>query len=361
MSDKTWGRIQWVFITIVTLFKKRYPLMSSGVALLVFSYPLKLLFEYTINLNLNGSEAPSWLREIGMTVERSNGFSNISGLLSAVAGMLLICSQLYVIFNNARSKSRVFITGMNAGDIKFPDELIPEIERMDVRETVNLGLSENVNAVDFINESVEMFNAEQKVDIYNRFIFNGGCEKLYLGGLHRIPLLVAYGTRFRANTKNILFFDKVQESGNWSLLTEENKNIQLDIIGDDTVPNENGNVGIAIGFTFPITEAQLPDEFKGHTLFIKPNCDVGHNLIMNQDNLLSICHEIKEEVSRLSSDNAVKKIHFFLCVQSCVALALGTKYQEGMHRNWVIHNYNGHKGEYDWFLEVEPNKVSTNH
>lgn len=332
--------------------------MSAGILLLTMSYPSKILLAYIIDIKLNESVVPDWISEIGFTAESSNSIGSILALLVAVVGALLVCSQLYIIFKNARKTSRVLITGMNSGASNFPDELISEMEKMDIRETIKLGLNENGDIGDFIKDSKEMFNAEQKVDIYKRFVLNDGCEKLYLGGLHRTPLLVAYGSRFRANTKNIIFFDKVQKTDTWSLLEEENKKIELEVVQRQVVPNLNGNIGIAIGFTFPVNEGQLPDEFKGHTLFISPNCETGHNLIMNQTNLLSVCHDIKVEVSRLSSIKGVEKIHFFLCVQSTLALAIGMKYQEGMHRNWVIHNYNGQKGTYDWSLEMDANKIS---
>ena len=52
------------------------------------------------------------------------------------------------------------------------------------------------------------------------------------------------------------------------------------------------------------------------------------------------------------------KIHLFLSVQSTLALDIGKRYQEGIHKNWVIHNFNANKGMYDWAIELSKSGIS---
>ena len=40
-----------------------------------------------------------------------------------------------------------------------------------------------------------------------------------------------------------------------------------------------------------------------------------------------------------------------------LAIEIGRKYQEGTHKNWVIHNYDAHAGTYIWALELSKSDV----
>jgi frataxin-like iron-binding protein CyaY len=61
---------------------------------------------------------------------------------------------------------------------------------------------------------------------------------------------------------------------------------------------------------------------------------------MNQANLQRITESLEKIISQFSSDPNTKKIYLFLSVQSTLAIEIGRKFQEGMHKVWVIHNFN---------------------
>jgi len=41
-----------------------------------------------------------------------------------------------------------------------------------------------------------------------------------------------------------------------------------------------------------------------------------------------------------------------------LALDIGRRYQEGMHKNWVIHNFDASKDKYNWAVELSKNGLS---
>ena len=40
-----------------------------------------------------------------------------------------------------------------------------------------------------------------------------------------------------------------------------------------------------------------------------------------------------------------------------LAIEIGRKYQEGTHKNWVIHNYDAQFGAYNWAVELSKSGV----
>jgi hypothetical protein len=47
----------------------------------------------------------------------------------------------------------------------------------------------------------------------------------------------------------------------------------------------------------------------------------------------------------------------FLSVQTSVALEIGRNYQEGMHKNFIVHNFDADNGIYGWQIKICKNKI----
>ena len=235
---------------------------------------------------------------------------------------------------------------------EFPDEILTDVEKKDARETIKLGLVEHD---EYLNQSVKMFNSEQEVDIYNRFIFNHDCKKVLLGGRARVPFLVAYGSRFR-NSAPIVYYDQLHENQKWELLNDVNQNISIEYSNiEDLNVTHDEDIGLAIGFTSVILRHQLPEFIRENTLFVSPNIEPKRNLIKNQENLQKISSEIKSILDKLSAKANCINIHMFLSVQTSLALEIGRNYQEGMHRDFIVHNFDGR--EYVWALKIHKDYI----
>ncbi|NMH64457.1 SAVED domain-containing protein [Shewanella salipaludis] len=344
--------LKWSIKTMISAFKQRYPLITKGVYLLLGAIPTKYLMSSAIIVKIDKSYSLGIIDTLSLDISSIDYFGSAISALCALMGVLLIMHQLKSISNAARLTSRVLINGIDSSSKTFPDSIIPDSEKLTIREVVELGYNENIDVDLFIDNAIEIFNAEVKVDIFNRFILNNNCKKLYLGGLQRIPFLIAYGSRFRANIDEVKFYDKIHNNSRWSLMDEMDDGISI-IQSELVLPNDKGDIGVAIGLTNPIQEHQLPNLLKDHTIFISPNVSPKHNLVMNQENINRLTLEIKELVSEISRVENVNKIHFFVSAQSSIAISLGMRYQDGIHKNWVIHNFDAPTGTYTWAIELD--------
>jgi hypothetical protein len=205
--------------------------------------------------------------------------SMVITITTTIIGVVLIVIGLVIARQKARKTSKILITSMLEESVEFPDDILTDMEKKDARETIKLGL---VETEDYINQSIKMFNAEEAVNIYNRFILNHNCTKILLGGRARVPFLVAYGSRFRNSSAKIVYFDQLHQNQKWELLNDVNEDISIkyeDI--ESIVANENGDIGLAISFTSQILDSQLPPSIKDHTLMISSSIEPTRNLIKN--------------------------------------------------------------------------------
>lgn len=342
LSSDTFEKIKWFVNALFTFKKSSYPLTQIGAKLIVGTPILSILAKINFpkgfvisSLEFDSGETSLLLTSIGI-----------------ITGLTLIYVEL---FSNARHTARVLITGLPGTNTPFPEEVLSKTEARKAREAVQLGTEEDKGSLD---TQITRFNSEVCVDLFNRFIVHDNCKKLYIGGLARVPFLVAYGTLLRTLTAEVVYFDKFQRDGKWKKLQEENKKITLKYDKLISTTNTNGDIGIAIGFTTPINSTQLPEALQNYTTIISPSLESERNLIQNQVNLESISSEVQSIIDKLSASNNVKRIHLFLSVQSSLAIQIGRKYQEGIHRNWIIHNFNPGTASYEWALEIKKEGVS---
>lgn len=349
MLDKLLSICKYMFDTYIRFCKSSYPLIKYGIRLLVgtplFVGGINMLLYVPLPENVS-------FKLLEISYGEISYISMFTTIVTTILGAILVVVGIILAKQKARKTSKVLITSMLGEQAEFPGEILTDAEKKDARETIKLGLLEDVN---YIEKSIEIFNAEQIVNIYERFIFNHDCKKVYLGGRARVPFLVAYGTRFR-NGPAIEYFDQLHKNQKWELLNDINKNITIKYDGLENLEvNQNGNIGLVLGFTFEVLESQLPIEFRNHTLHIKPSISPERNLIKNKDNLQNIASEIKTIIDKLSAKTNCQYIHMFLSVQTSLALEIGRNYQEGMHKNYIVHNFSN--GTYEWAIKINKNDI----
>lgn len=346
-----WERLKWIATTIKELRKKSYPLIRYGIRLIITSLGILPAGGFVIKLIIPKELLPKAVNFLGLELSYENipFYTLIICIITFLIGCILIGFELKKTSNLARSTSRILITGMLGTTPRFPDEILSKSEIGKIREPVLLGISEeNLNYVD---EQIAFFNSERTIDIYKRFIFNNNSSKAYIGGLARIPFLVAYGTCLRSISVEIKYFDKFHRNGNWKLLNDINTNIEFKSYNvKDIQANQNGQIGIAVGFTNKIHLNQLPEYLRNNTIILEPNIETERNLISSQENLHAISLTIQKIIDELSNRINCKEIHLFLSVQTTLAIEIGRRYQEGIHKDWIIHNYTS--GSYDWGIKL---------
>ncbi len=334
-----WNKFKWFIERLIDFKRKSYPLSSLGTKLIIAGIVLPSPITIAIKMML----PPELIVPgIDLSINEASYLPSALAFITVFIGAAMIHWELK---DYARHTARVVISGLPGVSLDFPDEILSKSEQRHAREVVTLSIQD-----EDIERQIGHYNAELTVDLFKRFVLHQGCKKLYIGGLARVPFLVAYGAFIR-NVKKVYFFDKRHRDGSYCLLNDEDEEITINLDQQDLpVPNSNGDVGIALAFSTSIKQDQLPSEIQENALIIQPSSDSQRNLIMNQNNLHQISETLSKAIDQLSAEQSVKRIHLFLSVQSSLAIEVGRRFQEGIHKPWILHNYNG--TEYNWCVEL---------
>lgn len=339
-----WEEFKWLVEQVKQMKKKSAPFATLGVKLILGALTLFSIGGIAFYILL---PPEFYINEIKYTNNEISTYSLNVGLFIIFVGILMILFEGYN-YKKARKTGKIIIKGMKTGFKKFPTDVLSYEEKNNSRDTINIGIIEEV---DNLEKQIQYYNSEKQIDLYNRFIFNDEVENLYVCGISRVPFLVAYGACLKGNIST-KYIEREHSSNRSFLLDDVNRKIDIKKMNENVELSENGNIGIAIGFTTEIKKEHLPEELKEHTLFIKPSLEEHRLLIKNQDNLIEIVKKIQKIIDGYSSNSLCKKIHLFLSIQTSFAIELGRHFQEGIHKNWVIHNFDGSEGKYSWALEV---------
>lgn len=349
MNSSLWEKIKWLWRTFWRFKSTPYPRTKWGTGIILTSLgvPITNLGLIVIELSFDIPISISYIDK------ESTFLTGAFVLLGLLSGIVLIYSEWN---NTSRNIAKVLISSIPNTNLEFPEYLLEPAEKEFFREPVILGVPSS--NTENIKDQIKLYNAELTANIFNRFIIHDQCRKLYIGGLARIPFLVSYGSLLRNTGIDIQYFDKSHiGKREWTLLNDEKTNLIYNVVSEDITSNEDGDIAIAVSFSSQINEDQIPKKLIGHTLFINPNILPERNLIKNQDNLNEAARFISLEVDKVSKLINVKRIHLFLSVQAPLALAIGQRFQEGMHKKWVIHNFNAEEWRYEWGLELSASGV----
>lgn len=340
---------KWFLNWLQGFYRKTYPLATLGARLILGSSVAGLPLTIILQANIDNTFS------IPLLELQTNAPSFLSGLLSIIAVLVGVYMIHHELKSSARKTARVFITGLPNMSTEFPHSLMTRTEERKAREAVSFGSA--TESEESIKNAIKLFNSESAVKVFQRFVLHNQCEKVFIGGLARVPFLVAYGSLFRTDNAQAIYFDKFHnKGGRWQLLNEENEKVALLPSGDDTVPNSNGDIGLAVAFSTQISESNLPSDLQLHTLTIKSNSMTDRNLIKNQENLESVASEIIKIVDQLSA-KASGSVHLFLSVQSTLAIEIGRRFQEGTHKPWVVHNFDAPNNKYNWAIKISSQGV----
>lgn len=344
-----WEKIKWLFITFLKFKKTSYPRTLWGAKLCTLA-----LFGATASLgvfNIN-FESGFVIDSLELTVQEASLFTIFTSIAFSIIGIALIYSEWD---SKIRHTAKVFISAMPSVSNHFPDEVLDSTEKEFCRESVTLGLPQGHN--ENLDQQILRYNSELNADIFKRFILQEKCQRIYIGGLARLPILVAYGAFLRNVTSEIFYFDKFHRSGNWGLLSHENEKITLTETHLNMEANNSGDIGIALGMSTAISLDQIPRYLQKSITILEPYIRKERNLIKNQENLQEISSRVSSLIDQFSALPGCKRIHLFLSVQSTVAIELGRRFQEGTHKNWIIYNFNPSTNSYDWSLELSKNGI----
>lgn len=341
--------LKWFLNWLQGFYRKTYPLATLGTRLILGSSVAGITLTAILQVNIENTLSIPFLE---LQTNVPSFLSGLISLIAVLAGAYMIRHELR---SSARKTARVFIAGLPNMSTDFPHGLMTRTEERRAREAVRFGsLTESKDA---IADAINLINAESDVQVFQRFVLHSQCEKVFIGGLARVPFLVAYGSLFRTDNAQPIYFDKFHgKSGKWQLLNDENENVSVSQLGENVGPNSDGDIGLAVAFSTQISKSSLPIGMQDHALMIEASSKTERNLIKNQENLQAIVSEIVQLIDGLSA-KASGSVHLFLSVQSTLALELGRRFQEGTHKPWVIHNYDASNGRYNWAIKLSGGTV----
>lgn len=354
LESNWWSKLKYIINVIRELRKNSYPLTTKGVKLMLGS----ILATPSIGLLIHLMFPEGWvISSIDFSASDVSFITTTLGILTWIIGAGLIIIEVSLVKSSARKTAKILITGLPGTSNDFPSEVLTQAEKFDARETVFLSVNE-IDGLDHAKQ-IAMYNSELTVDLFKRFILHQDCQKIYIGGLTRIPFLVAYGAFLRNVSAKISYFDKFHRDASWKILNQEDKDITFSNFHLEKQPNDTGDLGIAVGFSGIIETKQLPNKLQNCTTILKANTETSRNLIQNQENLQRISETVRDIIEELSSVPDCKQVHLFLSVQSTLAIEIGRRFQEGTQRNWVIHNFNFQKAKYEWAIELSKEGIKS--
>ena len=345
-----WERFKWLIVTALKFKRTAYPRTKWGVRACLTALGSGLFSIGVLNVKF---ESGYVVDTLSLADKEPSLYAMYLSVALFILGAMLIFSEWN---QKLRHTARVVISAMPGVSTDFPDEVLEPSEKAFCREPVHLGVYQTIS--ENIEQQIRRYNAELEVDIFKRHILQDKGQKLYIGGLARIPFLVAYGALLRNISAEILYFDKLHSKGNYALLVDEHTHVTLNKPTFVDKVNNSGDAAIAIGLSTPINICQIPEEFRNSIIMLFSEKGTSRNLIKNQDNLQEMSARIGELIDRLSALPGCKRIHLFLSVQSALAIEIGRRYQEGTQQNWVIHNFEPSSQSYTWALELSSSGVS---
>ncbi|MCG9745988.1 SAVED domain-containing protein [Shewanella sp. Isolate8] len=345
-----WERFKWLFVTGLKFKRTSYPRTRWGVRACLAALGTGLLSIGVINVKF---ETGYVIDTLSLADKEPSLYAMYLSAALFILGAMLIFSEWN---QKLRLTARVIISAMPGVSTDFPEEMLEPSEKAFCREPVHLGVPSSIP--ENIEQQVRRYNAELEVDIFKRHILQDKGQKLYIGGLARIPFLVAYGAMLRNLSAEIVYFDKLHKNGSYALLSDENTEVRLKEPSLVDKLNDSGAAAIALGLSTPINLSQIPKDFQNSTIILDSEQDASRNLIKNQGNLQEMSAKVGEIIDRLSALPGCKKIHLFLSVQSALAIEIGRRYQEGTQQNWVIHNFDPSSQSYTWAIELSRSGIS---
>ncbi len=268
---------------------------------------------------------------------------------SIVAIALWIIYLIVYIIAIRRNEVAIFINGISEQNISFSKYVFSNsswIRRLFVKS-----VSSGHNNYD-LNLAIARLYEDYKD--FKSTLEKNNIEKIYVGGLCRIPFLCAYGTFFHNIPAEIVMIEKSHDTNRWTFLNSTAKSPQTTKIDSTNCkPNKENEIAILVSFTFPIDVSSVPEKLQDHYshIYVKNSA---RNLFMDTKSINQAVNKIIQEIDRINSTIKPSIIHLFLSVQTAVALKIGARIQSGMHPIIQIHNFDAQTKSYPWSLKITP-------
>jgi len=287
------------------------------------------------------------------TFSISDGTDVFSILLTIIGASLLI-HRYFTIKDD--SITLFYGATLQNMDNKSPKNALPRREKY---KTVVKDLH-RINSYDK-NEVLDDYKFNKT--LIGERIENKESVKIYIAALGSFPYLFLLGTLARNAYSNVKFldFNRYKNGGKWYILppfkTTDNQLIHKLLYSQDntTIENEinrlnknDNDVGIALGYTFPIRKETIPTFLQNTTLYLTSSEETRHDILSSEESQESLLKDISYYLNRLSKPN--RNIHLFVSAQSSMCMNMGKHYMDNAHGSIILYNYNNDIKTHDWSI-----------
>ena len=188
-------------------------------------------------------------------------------------------------------------------------------------------------------------------------------EKGVIFALGSTPALYAFGSFFRDGHTPLTIYDFKRTDNifiplnyfpeNCSLIYKYNEVIVGGINGLDIKKLQD--ISISISFTSNVLIEDLPENLRGDVLDISLSTGYKYNSLPEEEEQKDIALKVTHTISSLKKHS--KKVHLFISAQASFVTRLGSLYQEGMHGEVEVYQWDSTTNSYVWSLNINGDRI----
>jgi len=242
-------------------------------------------------------------------------------------------------------------------DNKSPKNALPRREKYKT-------IVKNLHRINSYNKDAVIEDYKFNKTLLGERVENKESVKVYIAALGSFPYLFLLGALARNAYSNVKFldFNRYKDGGKWYILplfkTTDNQLThkllysQDNTTIDDEINRLNNNdtdVGIALGYTFPIKKEVIPIPLQNNTLYLTSSEETRHDILSNEEAQEVLLKDISYYLNSLSKSN--RDIHLFVSAQSSICMNMGKHYMDNAHGSIILYNYNNETKTHDWSIK----------
>ncbi len=293
------------------------------------------------------------------TFSISDGTDIISMLLTIIGASLLIHRYITIKDDTITLFYGATLSNMNN---KSPESSLPRREKYKT-------IVKNLKRINSYNKDEVLDDYKFNKTLIEERIENKESVKVYIAALGSFPYLFLLGALARNAYSNVKLFDfnRYRDGGKWYILPPYNTNNQLthkllynqnNTTIEDEINRLNKNdedIGIALGYTFPIRKETIPTFLQNTTLYLTSSEETRHDILSSEESQESLLKDISYYINRLSKPN--RNIHLFVSAQSSMCMNMGKHYMDNAHGSIILYNYNNDTKTHDWSIKFNKGVV----
>jgi len=247
---------------------------------------------------------------------------------------------------------------------KSPESALPRREKYKT-------IVKNLKRINSYNKDEVLDDYKFNKTLLGERVENKESVKVYIAALGSFPYLFLLGALVRNAYSNVKFidFNRYKDGGKWYILPPfktTNKQLTHKLLynqNNTTIEDEinrlnknDSDVGIALGYTFPIKKEVIPSPLKNNTLYLTSSVETRHDILSSEESQEALLKDISYYLNRLSKPN--KNIHLFVSAQSSMCMNIGKHYMDNAHGSVILYNYNNETKTHDWGIKFSKGLVS---